>query len=124
MLIKLEILINRESVQHLVLDNLGLHKASESELEMFQYGDWSIDDPGLDLQLKNVLGLLELRKSLKDAMELREADQRPVASWPCEECKIPVPEDEFLGKDNRDGTSEYLCESCYVTRRENEIRLL
>jgi hypothetical protein len=122
MLIKLEILIQRESVQHLILEDSGLHKAAESELEMFTWGDWKTTDPGLDLQLKNILTLSELRKSLKDAIELLEADKRPVASWPCEECKVPVPEDEYLGKDNRDGTSEYLCEACYVMRREKAVR--
>ena len=42
-----------------------------------------------------------------------EVISEPVAEHPCESCGEPVREDEFLGNDRPDGTSEYLCENCY-----------
>ncbi len=45
-------------------------------------------------------------------------DQRnsvePMPMAPCQSCGFLVPLNEHLGNDKPDGTSEYLCENCYV----------
>tara|TARA_R100001126_G_C4812732_1_gene142703 strand:- start:176 stop:580 length:405 start_codon:yes stop_codon:yes gene_type:complete len=37
-----------------------------------------------------------------------------VPSHPCDGCGVPVQEDQYLGNDKPDGTTEYLCENCYI----------
>ena len=39
---------------------------------------------------------------------------------PCEQCGEMVPHDEHCGNEKADGTSEYLCEGCYVPEIDEE----
>ena len=38
----------------------------------------------------------------------------PTNKHPCDKCGVILPEDEHCGRDQEDGSSEYLCPDCFT----------
>lgn len=71
-------------------------------------------DEGLALPPDGISVMGEAELGRKDERWVLCWARMPPATYPCEKCDEPVPENEYCGNDRPDGSSEYLCPDCYV----------